>query len=246
MTAATALRATALPMPVVITTEDYRTVGRVECRRMVAALTIGDTALLLGSTGTVYRECGRCTAGTGTLACFGHVYGGICFECNGAGVRQYGETIEAAQRKVRSAQAKAARAAAAAQAAADAYAAALPAIVEAAHIAALAEQDQREAAARDAQAAADAQRYLGETGAKITFTGKVVVTYTCESVYGTRYLVVIEGQGDDAGATVKTIGTSEFHYAAERGEVVTIKATVKDHEEYRGTKQTVVIRPKAL
>lgn len=239
MTAATALRATALPMPAVVTGETVR-----KGRSTVQAITVGGRDLFLGSEG-VYSECGRCS-GRGWISAFGHVYDGVCFECNTVGVRPFAASIEAAQRKVRSAQAKALRAQAEAVAAEQARLAALPGIIAAAHVAALAEDDQREAAAREAAARTAAQRFIGTEGDKITFTGKVVVTFDMESVYGTRVLVVIEGTGTDAGATLKTVGTSAFHFAAERGEVVTVKATVKDHETYNGTKQTVVLRPKAV
>lgn len=246
MTAATALRATALPMPTVAVTPARRTVGRSDYgQRVLTVGFIGSTSVLLG-TEKVFVECGRCTNGTGTLSCFGHVYGGVCFECNGAGVRVYGATVEAAQRKVRSAQAAALRAQAAADQAAADYAAALPGIIAAAYVAALAEDDQRNAAAAAQAAAEAAQSFAGVEGDKITFTGTVTVTFACESVYGTRYMVIVEGTGANAGQTVKTVGTSAFHFEAERGDVVTVKATVKGQEVYKGTKQTVVIRPKAV
>jgi hypothetical protein len=42
---------------------------------------------------TFYSPCGRCADWSGTIAAFGHVYGGTCFECGGQGCRDgiYGE-----------------------------------------------------------------------------------------------------------------------------------------------------------
>lgn len=39
-------------------------------------------------------------------------------------------------------------------------------------------------------------------------------------------------------------GRDEWVYADEMGDVVEMRATVKEHSEYRGTKQTVITRPK--
>lgn len=37
--------------------------------------------------GTVYDACGRCDESLGVITWAGHVYGGVCFQCNGAGHR---------------------------------------------------------------------------------------------------------------------------------------------------------------
>lgn len=39
-------------------------------------------------------------------------------------------------------------------------------------------------------------------------------------------------------------GRDEWVYADEMGDVVKMRATVKEHSEYKGTKQTVITRPK--
>lgn len=245
MNAAAKINASALPMPTVTEGDAIKVGGWYPAPASnVREVVIGDVTLLAG-TEAVYDYCGRC-GGKGGFGHYGHVYGGVCYGCNGSGISRFADTMDKAQRKVRSGQAAAMRAQAAADQAAAEYAAALPAKIEAAHVEALAEQVTRDEAAAAAAAKTASQRYAGEVGSKIAFTGKVVVTFACESVYGTRYMVVIEGEGDDAGAVVKTTGTSKFHYAAERGDVVTIKATVKEHDVYNGTKQTVVIRPKAV
>lgn len=110
-----------------------------------------------------------------------------------------------------------------------------------------AENKEREDAQKAKEAAAAASQYIGVVGARINFTGVVVFTKTFERQsfrgYGTengRITVV-----DVGGNLVKYWG-----YLGEKGETVTFKATVKNHEIYNGTfgstRQTTVSRPKVL
>lgn len=55
-------------------------------------------------------------------------------------------------------------------------------------------------------------------------------------------LVVVE-----AGATVaKMFTTAACAWEVKQGEEITLSAKVKDHEEYKGVKQTVLTRPKKV
>lgn len=40
--------------------------------------------------------------------------------------------------------------------------------------------------------------------------------------------------------------TTGEYVDAEVGDIVTMKATIKEHSEYKGTKQTVITRPKIV
>lgn len=204
-------------------------------------------ALYLGKV-RVYRACGRCAA-EGALPEYGHVYDGVCFECGGRGIHAYADTLEKAQRKARSGRAAEMRAAAK-QAIADAeWAAGEAARVEAAHAEALTMHAVWEAKQAEQAAKLAAQRYAGEPGDKLPpVTGVVARALTIEQQFGYRTthsrLVIIEGTGPDEGITLKTFGTSNWHWDTEEGQTVTVTGSVKAHEEYAGTKQTVIIRPK--
>jgi hypothetical protein len=104
--------------------------------------------------------------------------------------------------------------------------------------------EQQEAAV-EAAAVAAKQHYVGEVGAKVTVTGTVVVAYFLEAQnYGwaSRTLFVVEGTGADEGATVKWVTSAAVDMG--RGDEVELTATVKAHEQYEGTPQTVVTRAK--
>lgn len=238
--AATAIRATALPMPEVTVTDEVRGYGTVAKGVTGKVVRVGETELLLGGSGRVYDVCGRCS-GRGFMAEYAGIYAGECFECRYAGVKLYAADTGEAARKVRKAQAAAARAAAKWEAEAPAREAAAIAAaaaeLEAAHAAALEEAARREAL--------EARRWIGTEGGKVTVSGTVTRAFSVWSRFGSSMLVVIEGTGDDAGVTLKTFGTSDWHYDREEGEAVRITATVKAHELYDGVRETVVKSPKA-
>lgn len=232
------LKATALPLPEVALGEKV-TLGFRD-RKTVTTVVIGEQVLVRRVDGSLAALCGVCSQG-GLRPEYAHVFDGQCFYCRGTGLRAFAADEVAAKRKVRSAQAadirRAAKAEIEAPAIAAAEAAALAASIEIAHGAALTEQ-----ARRDAEAAAfEAQRFLGSVGDKITVVGTVKVNAHVESRYGSSRLVIIEAEG---GVTLKTFGTSAFHYDVEVGDEVEVTATVKDHEVYRGVKQTAIVRPK--
>ncbi len=92
-------------------------------------------------------------------------------------------------------------------------------------------------------------RYLGTVGEKgVTMRGTVVVRTQVEDYYsyngGSKALVIIEGSGEFVGVTVKMCGTAACLYPLGRGDEVEVTGTIKDHSDYQGTPQTVLIRPK--
>lgn len=91
------------------------------------------------------------------------------------------------------------------------------------------------------------QRHAGEVKGKVTVTGRVVVRRYCEPyAYGSAgtLFIIIEGTGDDEGVTVKMNSGAECVWDLAEGQTVTVTGTVKAHDEYQGTPQTVLTRPK--
>lgn len=86
--------------------------------------------------------------------------------------------------------------------------------------------------------------YAGTKGEKITVTGPITRLVPVETNYGyspsTSMLVIVK----DGTTVAKMFTAAAWAFDVEQGAEVTITGTVKDHEEYRGTKQTVLTRPK--
>lgn len=79
--------------------------------------------------------------------------------------------------------------------------------------------------------------YIGNVGdKKVKFSGKCVKVIGFESFYGyqTMYLIVTP-----EGNQIKYVTKTNF---ADEGDEFEFTATIKDHQEYNGTKQTVVTR----
>lgn len=88
--------------------------------------------------------------------------------------------------------------------------------------------------------------YAGELGEKLTITGTVTRLKPIEQHYGytptTSMLVIVE-----SGTTVaKTFTAAAWAWDVEQGDEITITGTVKAHEEFNGTKETVLTRPKRV
>lgn len=97
---------------------------------------------------------------------------------------------------------------------------------------------------RKAQAELDAaSEYVGSVGERIELEGEIIFTTTVgrDSQWGPRELVKIR---DTDGNVITTFTTAEWAWSAKRGQLVSGKATVKEHSTYEGTKQTIVNRPK--
>lgn len=88
--------------------------------------------------------------------------------------------------------------------------------------------------------AAPAGAWVGAVGEKGEFHVKVVALRSIQSQFGEKTLAVFE---DAAGNTLKTFTQSKTLGLVE-GEWVAIKATVKAHEEFRGRRETMLLRPR--
>lgn len=94
------------------------------------------------------------------------------------------------------------------------------------------------AAARQVEAATRPNGFIAEVGERREFTGTVRLAKLIDGDYGCSTLLVL----DTPEGTVKWFATGARDW--EPGQTITIKATVKAHETYNGTCQTVVTRGK--
>lgn len=95
-------------------------------------------------------------------------------------------------------------------------------------------------------AACAVSRHVGEVGKRIEVNGKVRKVFTMDVAsfrgYGTDRLYIVTIDGDD-GACYVYKGNAGWKFG-EKGEAVSVVATVKEHNEYRDEKQTLITRPK--
>lgn len=191
-----------------------------------------------GKIGTdkVPSTCGRC-GGSGYFTCYGHIYGGRCFQCAGAGMVPTSVSTVRKHAKVDAFRAEYAAELAAARQAAEtaaniaAAAAEFAAAWDAAH-------------AEAARRAAMVQGFLGEVDEKVAFTGTVKVAKYCAGSYNrssSMFLVFTT----DAGQNVSGFSSSQTVFELGRGDKVSITAKVKKVESYQGQDQTVVTSIKA-
>lgn len=104
-------------------------------------------------------------------------------------------------------------------------------------------QDAERAAARAAENAALAEtaRHVGTVGARGVFSGLTVKAVpSFETNYGTLFVHVMH---DEAGNVVVYKGSQKL---ASPGDVLSVKATVKEHGSRDGVPQTVLSRPQVL
>jgi hypothetical protein len=177
--------------------------------------------------------CWKCVDKSGHIRAFAHVYGGVCFGCNGTGVNTI--SVRTARRHAK----------------ADAYATEFAAEIQA-HHAAQAEIANAAKAAAEFEAAWDTahaentrrsalvQGFIGQVDEKIaTGPGTVQVAKYIEGSWNrssSMFLVVKL----DSGQVVKIFGSSQTLFGLERGYRVTLTGKVKKHESYQGQDQTVL------
>ena len=113
-------------------------------------------------------------------------------------------------------------------------------------VAAKAKAEEREVIRRQQAEAAATSEWQGEVSGSITISGTVAsVREFAGYAYNSppSYLVVIV---DADGNVYKTFNSGAFGRTTEQGETVTVKATVKAHDEYQDRKETVLTRVKAV
>jgi len=89
------------------------------------------------------------------------------------------------------------------------------------------------------QAQNETAQWIGAVGDRIEITGTIISRIAFGSVFG---LVVISIIKDAAGNFFVQKGRG----IGDKGEEVTVKATVKGHDTYNGVKQTIITRPKVI
>ena len=104
-------------------------------------------------------------------------------------------------------------------------------------------------AADEAKAEAERQELAklhhveAKVGDAIELTGTVTMATTVETQFGKSRLVVIK---TDDYQVAKMFTTAEWAWGVDFDKVITIKGTVKSHDDYEGTPQTMIARPKQL
>ena len=81
--------------------------------------------------------------------------------------------------------------------------------------------------------------HVGQTGDRIDITATITVVKAIDGFYGISYFTILE---NSKGDVFKYVGSAEL---GEKGQTITMKATVKGHAEYDGVNQTVINRPKS-
>lgn len=82
-----------------------------------------------------------------------------------------------------------------------------------------------------------------EVGDAVELTGTVTMATTVETQFGKSRLVVIK---TDDYQVAKMFTTAEWAWGVDFDEVITIKGTVKSHDDYEDSPQTMLTRPKQI
>jgi hypothetical protein len=180
----------------------------------------------------IVRDCGRCS-GTGYWSRGHIVCNGVCFSCRGTGGLKL-LTLVAYARRQRKAELRAIKAQAARE-----VRQAQAVVIEAQYQAKRTEQA-RELEERRAQERAQSQ-HLGSVGERLTVTAKIVCERVRDGQWGASTWFLLK---TPEGQVVTWQASGAF--VVEEGDTVTLKGTVKRHDEYQGTKQTVLTRCRFL
>jgi hypothetical protein len=82
-------------------------------------------------------------------------------------------------------------------------------------------------------------QFVGEIGDKIEATVKCVWLTECQSMYGVSVLYIFVNE--ETGEKFKTFYSGN-KWSAAQGDIVELKGTVKKHETYKGSKDTMLTR----
>lgn len=101
---------------------------------------------------------------------------------------------------------------------------------------------EKEKAAWEAEQAKRRGNFLGEIGDKLEIRVAYERCISFDSTFGTMFIEVFK---DESGNTLIWKSSSGMKVPA-NGQMVTIKGTIKDHQEYNGINQTVLTRVKVI
>lgn len=83
-------------------------------------------------------------------------------------------------------------------------------------------------------------QHIGDVGERLkSLVVRVLFVKEIDGQFGTSLLV---GMADSQGNQLRTFSTSKWVWAVKPGDTLTIDATVKKHETYQGTMQTILTR----
>lgn len=173
-----------------------------------------------------YEECDKCS-GNGAIEYFSHVAQGVCFSCHGEKVtrfRLYDAKQNAAQlRRIE----KAGREQ-------QSRAAVLQEINALYSMRGSVRQGFWNIQKLHQKAASD---FFGQVGDRVEIDAVLEVVIGFDGFYGTTYINTMR---DSAGNVFVYKGGKRL---GKKGDTISLKATVKEHGEYKGVKQTVINRP---
>lgn len=102
-------------------------------------------------------------------------------------------------------------------------------------------QDQREIKKAEYAEIAKRREYVGEIGdKKFEVQGRIAFVTSWDTQWGTTWLTTIR---DDADNSIVYKGSK---FLGRKSDHVEMIATIKDHKEYKGEKQTIVARPRQV
>ncbi len=93
-------------------------------------------------------------------------------------------------------------------------------------------------------ATSPASSHVGTVGGKFATTATLERRHGFDTAYGRKWILTFRAECGAILVWFTTAGGDQWE--ADLGSVVTIKGTVKEHSEYKGTKQTVMTRCKVL
>ena len=99
--------------------------------------------------------------------------------------------------------------------------------------------------ARDERAGRATLDYAGEVGEKVTLTGTIAVLLHVDGFTWhppSRRMIIL----DCETSVAKMITGASWAYDVKRGDQITIAGTIRKHEDWHGTPQTLIVRPKLI
>lgn len=115
--------------------------------------------------------------------------------------------------------------------------------IAASAISARRKEEEREEARAVTNGERAASRFVGAVGDRLETTVTVKFVRDFATDYGDKFLVSMT---DDEGNRLKTFSSGDFGRYAKVGERVTVRGTVKKHESYQGTEETMLVRVVAI
>lgn len=88
----------------------------------------------------------------------------------------------------------------------------------------------------------------GEPGEQVTVTGVIRLSGSYMQFGQRQYLIIFDGDGECAGSTFKLVGTSMavLKMRGHEGDHITVKAVVKEHDNYQGMPYTTIKNAKLV